>query len=77
MLKGGVMLWDEFAEKYGSDLEESIYWNLHPPKTLMGRLRVRGLIVEGSFDGENWVLILWELRSLLLAIQRQGDPKPS
>ncbi len=76
MLKGGVMPWDEFAEKHGSDLEESIYWNWHPPETLMGRLKARGLIAEGSFDGKDWILLLRELRPLLLAIQRQEAPKP-
>ena len=70
MLKGGVMSWAEFAEKHGSDLDESIYWNWHPPKTIMGRLKARGLAVDGSFDGKEWILVPQELRPLLLAIQR-------
>jgi len=66
--KGGFMPWSEFVEKHGSDLDDSIYWNWHPPKTLMGRLKARGLIVEGSFEGKEWVLIPQELRSMLQAL---------
>jgi len=42
MLKGGFMPWDEFSEKYGDDLEESPYWEWHPPETVMGRLKANG-----------------------------------
>jgi len=70
MSKNGVMPWNEFAGKYGSDLEESIYWNYHPPKTLMGKLKAKGLMVEGSFNGKDWVLVPLEVRKLLLANQR-------
>ena len=73
MLKGGFMLWDEFSRKYGDDLEESPYWKWHPPKTVMGCLKARGLIGEGSFDGRERIFIPYELRPLLQAIQMEKE----
>ena len=80
MLKGGFMPWDEFSGKYGDDLEESPYWKWHPPKTVMGRLKARGLIGEGSFDGSERIFIPYELRPLLQAVQMEkeaSDESPS
>lgn len=68
MLKDGFMTWDEFAEKYGGDLEESYHWNYHQPETVMGRLKAKGLIAVGSFRGEEWVIVPRELRPLLRLI---------
>lgn len=73
MLKNSLMLWAEFALKHGDDLEESTYWKWHPPKTIMGRLKARGLIAEGSFEGKDWILIPQELRPLLEAVQKQSE----
>jgi len=39
----------------------------------MGRLRARGLIVEGAFNGMEWMLIPKKLKPLLAATQRQED----
>jgi len=44
---GGLVPWDEFSQRYDDDWEESQSWNHHQPETVMGRLRVRGLLVEG------------------------------
>ena len=71
MLKGGLVPLEEFVGKHGDDLEESPDWNWHRPKTAMGRLKARGLIAEGSHEGREWTLILYELRHLLQAIQRE------
>ena len=71
MLKDGLMPLEEFAEKHGDDLEESPYWNWHPPETVMGRLKARGLIVEGSHGVSECILIPCELRPLLQAIQKE------
>jgi tetratricopeptide (TPR) repeat protein len=73
MRNDGLMQWTEFSEKYVSDLDESIYWDYHQPKTIMGRLRARGLIIEGAFNGMEWILIPKELKPLLAATQRQED----
>lgn len=62
---GGVMKWETFTEQYGDDLEESPFWAFHEPQTLMGRLRLRGLLSDGTVDGEYVVLIPKELRELL------------
>jgi len=73
MFKGSLMPWEEFGEKHGGDLEESPYWNWHPPKTVMGRLKARGLIAEGSYEGRDWILIPCELRPLLQAVQKEAE----
>ncbi|MEM3490350.1 MAG: tetratricopeptide repeat protein [Nitrososphaerota archaeon] len=72
MFKGGAMPWEEFAEKYGNDIEESIYWNWHPPETLMGRLKATGLIAEGSLNGKEWIIIPKELKPLITTIQKRN-----
>lgn len=69
MFKSSLMLLEEFVEKHGDDLEESPYWNWHPPKTVMGRLKARGLIAAGSYEGRSLILIPCELRPLLSAVQ--------
>jgi Flp pilus assembly protein TadD len=63
--RGGTMPWAEFDARYGNDLEESPYWNYHEPKTVMGRLRERGLLVEATAGGERLVAVPVELRALL------------
>jgi hypothetical protein len=68
MFKGGLMPLEEFVEKHGDDLDESPYWSWHPPETVMGRLKARGLIAEGSYEGRVWILIPRELRPLLRAV---------
>ena len=59
---GGAMSWEAFAEEYADDLDESPHWNYHQPESVMGRLRVRGLIEEGQVESEPAVLIPFELR---------------
>jgi tetratricopeptide (TPR) repeat protein len=63
--RGGVMSWKEFDARHGNDVDESSYWNWHTPETVMGLLRVRGLLVEATVDGELLVAIPVELRELL------------
>jgi tetratricopeptide (TPR) repeat protein len=62
---GGHLLWDDFAARYGDDLEESPYWEWHQPQTLMGRLRARGVLVEAVVDGETQVVLPVDLRPTL------------
>jgi tetratricopeptide (TPR) repeat protein len=62
---GGHMAWQEFDAVYGNDLEESRYWQYHVPETTMGRLRLRGLLVESTVDGELLVAVPSELRQAL------------
>ena len=73
MFKGSLMPLEEFVEKHGDDLEESPYWSWHLPETVMGRLKARGLIAEGSYDGRVWILIPCELRPLLRAVQKEAE----
>jgi tetratricopeptide (TPR) repeat protein len=68
---GGRMSWAEFDARYGNDLDESPYWNYHEPETAMGRLRLRGLLVEATVSGELLVALPVELREPLIAILRR------
>ena len=61
----GHMAWQDFDADYGNDLEESAYWDRREPETTMGRLRLRGLLVETTVDGELLVAVPQELRQPL------------
>ena len=64
LAQGGVMDWDAFNDAYGNDFTDSPYWEYHEPRTPMGRLRIRGLIVE-ALDGDRLVIsIPVELRDM-------------
>ncbi len=62
---GGHIPWQEFDAAFGNDLQESPYWQYHEPESLMGRLRIRGLLTEASVDGQLVLTVPLELRSLL------------
>jgi tetratricopeptide (TPR) repeat protein len=62
---GGHMAWHAFDAQYGNDLEESQYWQYHEPKTTMGRLRLHGLMVETTVNGELMVAVPLDLRQVL------------
>jgi tetratricopeptide (TPR) repeat protein len=76
---GGVMDWQEFSRAHGDDLEESPYLEYHAEemKTVMGRLRARGLLFEGTANGRLILAIPRELRPILQTILRgkKGHPK--
>jgi Flp pilus assembly protein TadD len=65
LARGGHMPWHGFDAEYGNDLDESRFWQWHEPRTTMGRLRLRGLLVEATVDGELLVAIPLELRQAL------------
>jgi tetratricopeptide (TPR) repeat protein len=65
---GGTMPWADFDAEYGSDLQESQYWQWHVPRTRMGRLRLRGLLVETTVEGALLVAIPLELRPIVAGI---------
>jgi len=69
---GGHMAWQAFDAEFGNDLEESRYWQYHEPETTMGRLRLRGLLVEATVDGELLVAVPLELRQPLEALLGRG-----
>jgi tetratricopeptide (TPR) repeat protein len=62
LARGGYMPWQTFDELYDDDLDESRYWQWHKPESVMGRLRLYGLLVEATVDGELCVLVPVELR---------------
>lgn len=74
---GGKMPSANFARHYDHDLDESPFWGYptHQPKSVMGRLRVRGLLAEGVLEGgQAMILIPHELKGPLekLLIEDRG-----
>jgi tetratricopeptide (TPR) repeat protein len=65
LANGGWLAWQTFEATYGNDQEESPYWQYHEPETVMGRLRLRGLLVETHADGELVLTVPVELRQPL------------
>jgi hypothetical protein len=65
LAKDGIMNWDDFAEQVDDDLEDAIYWYYKEPESVMGRLRLRGLLAEGVVEGEDVILVPVDLRESL------------
>lgn len=63
LAEGGSMPWQDFDARYGNDVEESPYWEWHTPETTMGQLRLRGLLVEATVEGELRVAVPLDLRA--------------
>lgn len=65
--QGGMVPSADFAHHYDHDLDESPYWGFpsHQPKSIMGCLRVRGLLAEGVMEGQVVMVIPRELRGPL------------
>jgi hypothetical protein len=70
MRQGGTMPWQDFDARYDNDLDESPYWNWHQPESVMGRLRLHGLLVGAQVEGELWVVVPIEVREALAS----GNP---
>lgn len=58
---GGVVPLADFAQRYGDDGQESPYWNWHRPESVLGRLKVRGLVFEGTYQGQVTLIVPSEL----------------
>lgn len=69
---GGSLPWEKFTARYGDDLDESPHWQWHEPETVMGRLRMLGLLSEGTVDDQLLVLVPSELRHLLPPLLEEG-----
>jgi hypothetical protein len=54
---------NDFTDKYGSDEDESPYWNYHKPETIIGRLGQAGLLAKGVLDDKQVVLVPMEVRN--------------
>jgi hypothetical protein len=65
---GGHMSWLEFDAAHGNDVDESAYWDWHEPETTMGRLRLCGLLVEMTVNGDLLIAVPSELRRPLREI---------
>ena len=66
----GIVPYDEVSRKYGDDLEEYYYWYYRRPETIIGRLRLHGLLFEGGHEDEVMLAIPMEVRGLLEALAR-------
>jgi hypothetical protein len=75
---GGVMDWSVFSAAHGDDLGESPCLEYHGEemKTVMGRLRTRGLLFEGTAGGRLIAAIPRELRPPLRVILVETQPVP-
>jgi len=62
---GGRRTWNEFATKYGSDLDESPFWKYHEPQTVLGCLKRAALLFTGTMDDQRVAFIPADLRALL------------
>jgi len=67
---GGTMPWAAFDARYDNDFDQGVEWSHRPPQTVMGQLRLRGLLVETTVDGEVLVAIPADLRVALGEILR-------
>ena len=63
------MPYDEVSQKYGDDLEEYYYWYYRTPETIIGRLRLHGLLFEGGRGDEVMLVIPTEVRGLLADLE--------
>jgi Flp pilus assembly protein TadD len=68
LASGGTMPWADFEAHYGNDLEESPAWQYHKPETVMGRLRLHGLLAETTVGDRLLVVVPAELRQPLREI---------
>jgi len=66
--RGGAMAWEAFDTRFGNDLDESRHWEYHTPETTMGWLRLHGLLVEATVDGELYVVVPLDLREDLASL---------
>jgi tetratricopeptide (TPR) repeat protein len=71
---GGVMDWQAFSDAHGNDLTERPYLEYWADKyeTVMGRLRARGLLFEGTAEGRLIVAMPRELRPVVAAALNEG-----
>lgn len=58
-------------------MEDSQNWYYALPETLMGRLRLYGLLSDGTAEGQRVVLIPQELRELLPSALRAVEEAPA
>lgn len=69
----GALDWDAFAQEFDHDWEEAENWMRERPKSVMGRLRARGLLVESEAEGRAWICIPVELREPLKRLLAAGE----
>ncbi len=58
---GGSMRYVDFTRAHGTDVRDAPNWHRTPPGTLLGRLKSRGLLAEGTVRGVPSVLVPYEV----------------
>ena len=61
LMHQGIVDFDKFVEKYGSDEGESIYWDFAPPKSILGKLKLTGIIFVGVYQNKKIIFIPKEI----------------
>ncbi len=71
-LKKGWVKYGELTRRFGTDEGDGWFWDEQPPTSVLGQLRVRGLLFVGTagISGRNYkvAVVASELRSLLQAL---------
>jgi len=60
---GGVLAYADFTRRHGSDESDGDWWRT--PETPLGRLKVLGLLAEGTVGGRESVIVPAEVRTAL------------
>jgi hypothetical protein len=61
--RGGVLAYSDFTRRHGSDESDGHWWRT--PETPLGRLKVLGLLAEGTVGGRESVIVPAEVRTAL------------
>ena len=72
---GGILPRSRFVRMFGDDSSDPVNWLLQQPKSLMGRLKAKGLILEGAINGKCFVLIPRDLLPMLETIFAKTQTK--
>lgn len=54
----GIAPFDKFSDKWGNDFGESRQWYHHPPNTLLGNLKLHGLVFVGTDPDSDQEVVL-------------------
>ena len=57
----GIVDFNEFVLKYGSDEHDTPLWGSLPPKSVLGKLKLMGIVFVGKYNNKTTVLIPNEL----------------
>ena len=62
----GIVEFDKFVARYGSDKYDSLYWDFKPPDSILGKLKLTGIVFVGIYQSKKIVFIPQEIRTELV-----------